>query len=97
MVYEKRLGNLSELAEELRTLDFDAGVRVRGDHEGRPCFMFVTKAGENFMTALYTTKKGESGQEVPDKRVVLREYKEVDPLLEFLKAGALTPLEAYSY
>ena len=97
MVYEKRLDTLPELAEELRTLDFDAGVRVRGDREGKPCFMFVTKAGENFMMALYTMKKGESGKEVPDKRVVLNEYNKIGPLLEFLKTEALAPLEAYSY
>jgi hypothetical protein len=97
LVYEKRLDTLAELAEELRTLDFDAGIRMQGRYGGEPCFIFVTKDGGDFVVALYSGKRGESGIEVPDRRLMLKEYKEVGPLMKFLEGEAMDPLEAYSY
>lgn len=97
MVYEKRLNTLSELAEELRTLDFDGGVRVQGRYGGEPCFIFITRPSGSFTVALYSGKRGASGTEVPDRRLMLKEYAEVGPLMKFLDGKALDPLEAYSY
>jgi hypothetical protein len=97
LVYEKRLNTLSELAKELRTLDFDGGVRVQGRYGGEPCFIFITRPSGSFIVALYSGKKGASGMEVPDRRLMLKEYLEVGPLMKFLEGEALDPLEAYSY
>jgi hypothetical protein len=97
MVYEKRLNSLPELAEELRTLDFDAGIRVQGKYGGEPCFIFITKSGSKFVMALYSGKRGTSGSDVPDRRLMLKEYEEITPIMKFLEGEALDPLEAYSY
>ena len=97
MAYEKRLDSLTELADELRTLDFDGGIRVQGRYGGAPCFIFITKAGASFAKALYSERRGASGNEVPDTLLMLKEYKEVEPLLKFLEGEALEPLDAYSY
>jgi hypothetical protein len=97
MVYEKRLNTLGELAEELRALDFDGGIRVQGRHAGKPCFIFVTKAGEIFTMAVYSGKRGASGSEIPDRKLMMKEYKEVAPLMKFLEEEAISPFEAYSY
>jgi hypothetical protein len=97
MVYEKRLNTLSELADELRNLDFDGGVRVQGSYGGERCLIFITKSGDRFVMALYSGKRGTSGLEVPDRRLMLREYEEIGPLMRFLEGEALDPLEAYSY
>jgi hypothetical protein len=97
MIYEKRLNTLRELAEELRTLDFDGGIRVQGRHGGEPCFIFVTKSGVSFVMAMYSGKRGTSGSEVPDRRLMLKEYGEIGPLMKFLEGQVLDPLEGYSY
>lgn len=97
MVYEKRLNTLPELAEELRTLDFDGGIRVQGRYGGEPCFIFITKSGDRFVMALYSGKRGTSGSNVPDRRLMLKEYEGIGPLMKFLEGEALDPLEAYSY
>jgi hypothetical protein len=97
LVYEKRLSTLSELAEELQTLDFDGGIRVQGSCGGEPCFIFITKSGGVFTMALYSGKKGTSGSDIPDRRLMLKEYMEIGPLMKFLEGEALDPLEAYSY
>jgi hypothetical protein len=47
--------------------------------------------------ALYSGKRGNSGSEVPDRRLMLKEYGEIGPLMKFLEGEALDPLEAYSY
>lgn len=97
LVYEKRLGTLQEVAEELETLDFDGGIRVRGSYGGEPCFIFITRAGDEFAMALYSGKKGASGSEIPDKRLMLKEYRSAAPIMKFLEGEALDPLEAFSY
>ena len=97
MVYEKRLSTLQQLADELRTLDFDSGIRVQGRHGGEPCFIFVTKAGDSFTLALYSAKRGGTGVEIPEKRLMLKVYKEIGPLVKFLEGEALDPLQAFSY
>jgi hypothetical protein len=97
MVYEKRLNTLPELTEEIRTLDFDGGIRVQGKYGGEPCFIFITKSGARYVMALYSGKRGNSGSHVPDRRLMLKEYEEIEPLMRFLEGEALDPLEAYSY
>ncbi len=97
MIYEKRLNTLPELAEELRTLDFDGGIRVQGRYGGEPCFIFITRFGASFAMALYSGKRGTSDSEVPDRRLMLKQYEEIGPLMKFLEGEALDPLEAYSY
>jgi len=97
LVYEKRLNTKAELGEELRTLDFDAGIRVLGTYEGVPCFIFITKAGESFIAAVYARKRSASGSEVPERRLMLKDYKEIGSLMGFVEERATEPLEAYSY
>ena len=97
MVYEKRLDTLEDLADELRILDFDGGVRIQGRFGGEPCFIFITRASDDFTVVLYSEKKGESGTNVPDRKLMMKEYSEIAPLMKFLEGEALDPLEAYSY
>jgi hypothetical protein len=97
LVFEKRLDAMPELAEELKNLDFDGGVRVLGSYAGEPCFIFITKAEGMFTVALYTRKKGDSGIEIPDHRLMLKDYEHVGNLMKFLEGEVLLPLEAYSY
>jgi hypothetical protein len=97
LVYEKRLNDFSELALELRALDFDSGIRVPGTHDGKPCFIFITKKEDEFVVAIYSRKRGASGSEIPDQRLVLKVYQEVGLLTKLLEKEASDPLEAYSY
>jgi hypothetical protein len=97
MVYERRLNSGVDIEEELRNLDFDGGIRVRGRYGGEPCFIFVTKAGENFIAAVYSEKRGRLGAEVPDRRLMLKRYRDMSSLMKFLEGKTSDPLEAYSY
>jgi hypothetical protein len=96
-LYEKKLRSLAELNDELKTLDADGGVRIRGIFEGKPCFVFVTRYRGRFGVSIFSTKKGTTGLDVPDQSLSFRHFSEGFELVAFVRSVALQPLEAYSY
>lgn len=96
-LYEKRLSSLSELSDELKTLDADGGIRIRGTFEGRPCFVFVTKYKDEFGVSVYSIRKGGTGLEVPERPLEFRHFSKSFEVIEFVKGVALEPLEVCSY
>ena len=81
MIYEKRLGSLQAVEEELKRLDGDAGMRVSGSFGGARCFAFVTRF-EGVYTVLVYSARGSA----PGKRLQSKEFRETALLMKFLEA-----------
>lgn len=96
MLYEKKLGSFSEILEELSNLDLDAGIRTLGKYESKKCFVFVTRSANGFTSLLYSVKP--SGKEsFPEKRLLAREFPDLEQTREFLNKVVVKPVKAFSY
>lgn len=95
MVYEKRVGSVAGLRKELRTLDSDAGVRVRGTYGGRRCLAFVTRFEKTYTVVVYAAR-GTTGRTLGEK-LASREFNEVDHVVGFLTQMAAPKPEAFIY
>lgn len=96
MLYEKKLGSLPELFAELDNLDLDAGIRALGRYNSKRCFVFVTRSATGFASLLYSIKV--AGKEsLPDKRVLAKEFPNLEQTQEFLTKVVAKPVKAFSY
>ena len=96
MLYEKKLSSFPKLAEELRILDLDAGIRAIGKYESRKCFVFVTRSANGFTAAVYGIKSA-GKEKLPDKRFMIKEFGSLEELEKFLSGVIAKPIEAYAY
>lgn len=96
MLYEKKLNSFAELTEELGNLDLDAGIRAIGKLNSKKCFVFVTRSANGFTSLLYSIKT--AGKEsLPDKRLLAKEFPNLEQTEEFLAKVVVKPVKAFSY
>ncbi|MDG6928449.1 MAG: hypothetical protein JRN39_00190 [Nitrososphaerota archaeon] len=96
MAYEEKISSFDNLANEIRILDADAGIRLDAAYSGSECFVFVTRSGGGYAVAVYT-KAEEAGIRVPGKRLLFRHFADQAPLLDFVRSVAKPPLNSYKY
>jgi hypothetical protein len=96
LLYEKRIASLPRCLRELRTMDLDSGLRIRGRYNGRNALLFVTKSGAGYAVAIYGIKrKGKAT--LPEKQLLIEEFKSDGEVGKLITQTATRPLNAYSY
>ena len=95
LFYEKRIRSLNKLMSELRRLDSDSGIRVVGSYHQQKCFAFVTRSGCVYTVMIYE-RKGRNTLTL-GARILSKEVKSVDDLLEFLGRTGQKEMDAYVY
>jgi len=96
VLYEKKLDSFPELLEDLGNLDLDAGIRAIGKYNSKRCFVFVTRSAGGFTSLLYSIKT--AGKEsLPDKRLLAKEFPDLEQTKEFLEKVVAKPIKASSY
>ncbi len=96
MLYEKKIGSFPGLIRELDIIDLDAGVRIIGKYKGKKCFVFVTRSAQGFTSILCSMKR--AGKEnLPDKRLLAKDFGTVLDLEKFLSEVIAKPLVASEY
>lgn len=94
MFYEREVTSFSELVENLRVLDQDAGVRLLGRSGRKPFLVFVTRFGKRYTMMTYAMRR-RSGS--PGKRLEASEFGSVGELEEALKNLVHGPIKAWVY
>jgi hypothetical protein len=98
LFFEKSVNSFPKLVEEVDLLDLDSGIRTYGDYEGRrKQFVFVTRSPHDTYTLMVYGKKTSAGRPVPDKRLLVREFKRKEGLLEFMRSLLSKPVKAFVY
>lgn len=96
MIYEKRLNSFADIINELSILDLDAGIRVVGKYKAKKCFVFVTRSPKGFASLLYSIKTSRK-EMLPDKRLLAKEFPDLDTMEEFLAQVVAKPVKASAY
>ncbi len=76
-------------------MDADAGLRILGTHEGRPCYAFVTRFGRTYTLMIY--ERHPSRGKAVGRRLVVREQLEIKELKALLRKIAPGRVVAFSY
>ncbi|MGA2198417.1 MAG: hypothetical protein ABSG45_00615 [Nitrososphaerales archaeon] len=96
MFYEKKIDSFSQLISELDTIDLDAGVRAAGKYKAKKCFVFVTRSANGFTSVLCSMKR--AGKEsIPDKRLLAKDFENIQDLEKFLAEVVAKPVVASEY
>jgi hypothetical protein len=96
LLYEKKIDSFPQLISDLGVLDQDAGIRAVGKYKAKKCFVFVTRSENGFTSILCSTKR--SGREsIPDKRLLAKEFENLQDLEKFLTEVVAKPLVASEY
>jgi hypothetical protein len=96
VLYEKKLNSFAELIEELGNLDLDAGIRAAGKLNSKKCFVFVTRSANGFTSMLYSIKTAQK-ESFPEKRLLAKEFPDLEQAKEFLNKVVVKPVKAFSY
>jgi hypothetical protein len=96
LLYEKKIDSFPQLINDLAVLDEDAGIRAVGKYKAKKCFVFVTRSVNGFTSILCSMKR--SGKEnIPDKRLLAKEFGSLPDLEKFLTEVVAKPLVAFGY
>ena len=95
MFYERRIGSLTAVAKEARTMDADAGIRISVVYEGRRCYAFVTRFGPRYTVMVYEKKARRI--DGLGKRLVAQEAGGPEELMKFLRKVVSGKVEAFAY
>ena len=95
MFFERRIGSLTAVAKEARTMDADAGIRISVVYEGRRCYAFLTRFGPRYTVMVYEKKAGRNGG--LGKRLVSQELGRPEELVKFLRKVVPAKVEAFAY
>lgn len=96
MIYEKKLNSFPEIVRELGILDLDAGIRAVGKYKSKKCYVFITRSANGFTSLVYSIKS--SGKEsLPDKRLLAKEFDNVQAAEAFLEEVVAKPVKASAY
>lgn len=93
---EKKLNSFPQLIRELDVIDLDAGVRAIGRFKGKKCFVFVTK-GANGFTSILSSMKHAGKDNIPDKRLLAKDFETIQDLEKFLAEVVVKPVVAFEY
>ena len=93
--YERKIGSLRELVDEAVSMDADAGLRILGRVEGKNCYVFVTRFGEQYTAMFY--ERGPKRGARPGKRLAVEELGGIKELESMLKKVATRPVTAFAY
>lgn len=96
MIYEKRINSFPQVMAELSALDPDAGVRSTGRFGTRKCLVFVTRSLNVYTVALYSVKTVKK-ESLPDKRLLVKEFANLQELGKFLSEVVARPVKAFAY
>jgi len=96
LLREKKISSLPKLMEELTTLDPDAGIRSTGKFSSRKCFVFVTKSLDVYTVAVYSIKSVKK-ESLPDKQLLVKEFRSLQELEKFLSGVVTKPANAFAY
>jgi hypothetical protein len=96
LLYEKKIDSFPQLISDLGVLDQDAGIRAIGKYKAKKCFVFVTRSLNGFTSILCSMKR--AGKEsIPDKRLLAKEFENLQDLEKFLTEVVAKPLVAFGY
>jgi hypothetical protein len=96
LFYEKKIDSFSQLISELDAIDLDAGVRAAGKYKAKKCFVFVTRSANGFTSVLCSMKR--AGKEsIPDKRLLAKDFENIQDLEKFLAEVVAKPVVASEY
>jgi hypothetical protein len=96
LIYEKRLDSFADIIKELSTLDLDAGIRAVGKYKAKKCFVFVTRSPNGFTSLLYSIKTLKK-EALPDKRLLAKEFPDLNTTEQFLSQVVAKPVKASAY
>ena len=95
LFYEKKVGSFAKLMEEVDLLDLDSGIRTFGDYQGKKGqFVFVTRSPHDTYTLMVYERKG---GDVPGRRLLVKEFKVKEDLVEFMRGLLSKPVRAFVY
>ena len=93
--FEKRVGSFPGLVEEVGLLDLDSGIRTFADYRGRKGqLVFVTRSPHDTYTLMVYERKG---GDVPGRRLLVKEFKAKEDLVEFMRGLLSKPVRAFVY
>jgi hypothetical protein len=96
--FEKSVGSLPRLMEEVDLLDLDSGIRTFGDYDGKKKqFVFVTRSPNEGYVLMVYAKKRRAGASVPGERLLVKEFKTREELGQFMKSTLSRPVKAFVY
>jgi hypothetical protein len=97
LFYEKSVGSLPKLMEEVGLLDLDSGIRTFGDFKGKKKqFVFVTRSPNEGYTLMVYGRAG-NNKPIPSKRLLVKEFRTKEALGEFMRSLLSKPVTAYIY
>ena len=96
MLYEKKINSFPKMLSEIGLLDTDSGMRSIGRFSSRKCFIFVTKSVNVYTVALYSMKSVKK-ENLPDKRLLVKEFSNLSDLEKFLSGIVAKPVAAVAY
>ncbi len=96
MLYEKRVASVPMCLKELRTMDLDSGLRIRGRYNRRNALLFVTKSAVGYAVAIYSVKR-QGKATLPKKQLLIKEFNSDAEVGKLITQTATKPLSAYSY
>jgi hypothetical protein len=99
LFFEKTVKSFPELMREVEMLDLDSGIRTYGDIEGKKKqFVFVTRSlfHDGYILMVYS-KKREGKVEIPDKRLLAKEFRGKEELGRFMAGLLSRPVKAFVY
>ena len=93
MFYEKEVSSFGALANGLRTLDEDSGVRIVGARGSRRFMVFVTRFGPKYTMMTYSMKNDGT----PARRLETFETSSIKELEEHLRKITAGGVRAWVY
>jgi hypothetical protein len=97
LFFEKKVGSFPRLVEELGLLDLDSGVRTFGDYRGKRRLVFVTRSPHDTYTLMVYENKGSAAKPAAGERLLVKDFREMDGLVEFLRGLLSRPVKAFVY
>jgi len=98
LFFEKTVNSFEKLIEELRLLDLDSGVRAFANYEGKKGeFVFITRSTHERYTMMVYEKRKRGTRQVPGKRLLVRQFQNVEDLGRFIQSILSRPVRAFIY
>ncbi|MDA4132944.1 MAG: hypothetical protein OK454_07445, partial [Thaumarchaeota archaeon] len=94
LFFEKSVNSFPSLMQEVDWLDLDSGIRAEGMGEQ---FVFVTRSPQHGYTLMVYGKKPHGKGSVPDKRLLVKEFRTKELLGDFMRGLLAKPVLAYVY